>query len=67
MPAGARVCGGVPVRRRVTAGDVAAAATHAQMHPPPADRQAILTPANLLRALHEHLIEMCAYGHRYLL
>ena len=42
---------GVPVRRAVAASDPAAGLTHAQMHPCPPDREAILAPGDLVGQL----------------
>src|ERR1700755_1860708 len=56
----ARVLGGVAVGRRVAAADLAAAATHAQVHPLGAYRQAVLTAVGVLRTPDGDLIQMCA-------
>ncbi len=63
MPAGAYVCGGVPVRRGVTASHMTAAAAHPQMHPRASDRQAVLAPDDLLGPRDEDLLEMRAGDH----
>src|SRR6476469_3506852 len=54
MADGAKVRARVTVRRAVATADVAAALTHAQVQPPPADLQAVFAAGNRVRQL-EHL------------
>src|SRR5512133_2735633 len=46
---GVEMLGRVAVRRRITAADVSARAAQAQMHPAPADLQALLAPLGACR------------------
>jgi hypothetical protein len=58
MPDLANVTGGVAVGRGIAAADVTARAAHAQVHPPPADLQAVLATGDLLRPRDVDLIQM---------
>jgi hypothetical protein len=60
MAAGGRVPAGVLTRRGVTAADLPAAATDAQMDPLSAGLQALLAPADLPRGLDPNLVEVRA-------
>src|SRR5919198_5820275 len=48
----------------VAAADVAARSANAQVHPPPADPEAVLAPGNRLRRIDSDLVQVGAGGHR---
>src|SRR5437762_3741656 len=61
--AGGGVLARVLVGGRVAAAHVAARPAGAQVHPPPADLEAVLTPGNRLRRIDSDLVQMGAGGH----
>jgi hypothetical protein len=57
------VLGCVLVGRGITAANVPATATHSQVHPRPADREAVFAPSNLCWPGDGYLVEVRAGGH----